>query len=486
MELQIYNSLHKKLETFKPLEEGKVKMYVCGPTVYNFLHVGNFRGPVVFNLVRNWLEHLGYQVSYALNFTDVDDKIITRANEEGVAPEKLAEKYILEYRKDFLSLGLRPHDHNPTVTESMPEIIQMISSLIEKKNAYAVSGDVNFSIQNFAGYGKLSGRKPDDMLQGVRIDADQKKQNPLDFALWKAAKPGEPAWPSPWGPGRPGWHIECSAMIQKLFGERIDIHGGGLDLLFPHHENEIAQSEACSGKHFVNYWMHNNMLNFGGQKMSKSLGNFVTMRDFLTKYNSEIYKWMILSVHYRSVADFSDEAVDRAVTGLAKIYSSLALAESYVGLATAGSQASDASFDQLTAEAWGKVQEALNKDFGTPEVFAQIFEVTRAFNGQVKRLPKPPAASLAKAQSYLTFMKKLGKLLSLFEQPAAEFLLKLDDMLLEKMNLERSKIQKLVQQRAEAREQKDFTKSDQIRDELLALGISVMDTAQGALWEVTK
>jgi cysteinyl-tRNA synthetase len=364
----------------------------------------------------------------------------------------------------------------------MSEIVAMIATLIEKKYAYAGHGDVNFSIQNFADYGKLSGRKPEDMLQGVRIDADQKKQNPLDFALWKAAKAGEPAWPSPWGPGRPGWHIECSAMIQKLFGERIDIHGGGLDLLFPHHENEIAQSEACSGKHFVNYWMHNNMLNFGGQKMSKSLGNFVTMRDFLTKYNAEIYKWMILSVHYRSVADFSDEAVDRAVTGLAKIYSSLAVAEGYAGQA----QLSDSNFDELTSQAWSKVEEALCKDFGTPEVFAQIFEVTRAFNGQVKRLPKPPAVSLAKAKSYLTFMKKIGQVLSLFEEPAAEFLVQLDDMLLEKMNLKRSEIQDLVIQRALAREQKDFAKSDQIRDQLLAMGISVKDTAQGALWEVTK
>lgn len=482
MELHIYNSLHKKLEVFIPLEPGKVKMYVCGPTVYNYLHVGNFRGPVVFNMVRNWLEYLGYQVSYALNFTDVDDKIIARALEEGVSPEQLAQKYIHEYRTDFLSLGLRPHDFNPTVTESMSEIIQMIQTLVEKKKAYSVNGDVNFSIQSFAEYGSLSGRKPEDMLQGVRIEADQKKLNPLDFALWKSAKAGEPSWPSPWGPGRPGWHIECSAMIQKLFGERIDIHGGGLDLLFPHHENEIAQSEACSGQHFVNYWMHNNMLNFGGQKMSKSLGNFVTMRDFLKKYHAEIYKWMILSVHYRSVADFSDEAVDRAIQGLAKIYSSLALAQDY---ASQGADL-DPTFEEITAQAWKKIEESFCKDFATPEIFAQIFEVTRAFNGQVKRLAKPPAASYAKARSYQKFIKKVGQLLCLFEEPASQFLRQMDDLLLEKMNLNRSEIQKLVDARAQARELKDFQKSDQIRDQLLKMGVSVMDTAQGALWEVTK
>ena len=273
MSLKIYNSQSKQLEEFKPIDPKHVKMYVCGPTVYNFLHVGNFRGVVVFNMVRNWLESLGYKVTYALNFTDVDDKIINRANELGMTPSELSEKYIAEYKKDFAAIGLRPHDMNPKVTEHMDDILNMVTTLIDKKAAYEAQGDVLYSIESFKDYGKLSGRHTEDLLAGARVEVDEKKRNPMDFALWKAAKPGEISWPSPWGPGRPGWHIECSAMIKNIFGEQIDIHGGGMDLIFPHHENEIAQSEGCTGKHFVKYWMHNNMLNFGGQKMSKSLGN---------------------------------------------------------------------------------------------------------------------------------------------------------------------------------------------------------------------
>ncbi|MFP5519810.1 MAG: cysteine--tRNA ligase [Bdellovibrionia bacterium] len=482
-QIQIYNSLTKKLENFEPIVPGEVKMYVCGPTVYNYLHVGNFRGPVVFNMVRNWFEHSGFKVTYALNFTDVDDKIINRAQEEGVSAAEISERYIAEYKKDFASLGLRPHDHNPKVTECMPEILDMVGDLISKKKAYAVGGDVNFSISSFADYGKLSGRNPDDMLTGVRIDPSEKKQNPLDFALWKGAKAGEPAWPSPWGPGRPGWHIECSAMIHKLFGDSIDIHGGGLDLLFPHHENEIAQSEGCSGKTFVKYWMHNNLLNFGGQKMSKSLGNFVTMRDFLERYNAEIYKWMILSVHYRSVSDFSDEAIERAVAGLAKIYSALAVAEA-VGFSAETPE--DQNLKKASDEAWGKITVAMDKDFNTPEVFASLFEMTRLFNSQVKRGIKVSPALQGKAKVYAQFVQKIGVLISMFQEAPAAFLIKLDDMLLERLKLSRSQVDAVVAERAQARIAKDFKRSDELRDQLLAMGISVMDTSEGSLWEVTK
>ncbi|MGZ3747955.1 MAG: cysteine--tRNA ligase [Pseudobdellovibrionaceae bacterium] len=485
--LRIHNTESRKLENFEPLEKGKVKIYVCGPTVYNFLHVGNFRGVVFFNLVRNWLENLGYQVEYALNFTDVDDKIIESANKLGVKAEELAEQYIAEYKKDFTLLGLRPHDHNPKVTESMDEIRSIVGQLIENKKAYVADGDVLYSIESFPSYGKLSGRQVEDLKAGARIEIDEKKKSPLDFALWKGAKPGEPAWPSPWGPGRPGWHIECSAMIEKIFGDQIDIHGGGADLIFPHHENEIAQSEGCSGKHFVKYWMHWNMLNFGNQKMSKSLGNFVTMREFLQKYNSEIYKWMILSVHYRSPSDFSDEAVDRAVSNLARIYSALAAAESLLAGQSAGqSVAGDVGFEKLTAEAWEKVTAALNDDFGTPNVMAALFEVVRSFNTQVKRGMKANAAVLGKAQSFVTFVRKLGRLMAMFEEPASEFLLKLDNMLLERMKLQRAEVEQLVAERAQARANKDFAKSDEYRKKLTDLGISVSDTPEGSFWEVTK
>lgn len=483
MSLKIYNSESKKLEEFVPVDPGQVKMYVCGPTVYNFLHVGNFRGVVFFNLVRNWLENQGYRVSYALNFTDVDDKIINRANEMGISPQELAEKYIAEYKKDFAALGLRPHDHNPKVTENMDEIISMVKTLMENKKAYEVQGDVMYSIKSFDGYGKLSGRHPDELQAGARVDVDEKKQNPLDFALWKSAKPGEVSWNSPWGHGRPGWHIECSAMIHKIFGDQIDIHGGGSDLIFPHHENEIAQSEGCTGKHFVKYWMHTNMLNFGGQKMSKSLGNIVTMREFLESNSAELYKWMMLSVHYRTMSDFSDAALERSISGLARVYSALALAESYL---SPDVTSLDQGFEKIVTEAWNKIEAALNNDFGTPEAFATLFEVVRQFNNQVRRGMKANPAIQGKALSLQNFVKKFGAMMSLFQEPAHDFLIKLDDLLLKKMNIERKHVDALVAERAQARAAKDFAKSDELRGELTALGISVSDTPEGSFWEVTK
>lgn len=484
MSLKIYNSQSRQLEEFKPLKEGEVKMYVCGPTVYNFLHVGNFRGVVIFNLVRNWLESLGYKVQYALNFTDVDDKIINRAEELKVSPRELSEKYIEEYKKDFASLGLRPHDYNPKVTEHMDEIISMVQTLIDNKKAYEVKGDVMYSIAAFKEYGKLSGRNPDELLAGARVEIDEKKQSPLDFALWKSSHyEGELAWPSPWGPGRPGWHIECSAMVHKIFGDQIDIHGGGMDLIFPHHENEIAQSEGCSGKHFVKYWMHNNMINFGGQKMSKSLGNTVTMRQFLEVNSAELYKWMILSVHYRSASDFSDEGLHRSVASLARIYSALAMAESYL---TPEVTEVEPGFAKVTEEAWSKIESALNDDFGTPQANAVVFEVVRQFNSQVRRGLKANPTLCGKALAFQQFIRRYGKLMSLFQEPAQEFLTQLDDQLLVKLHVSRADVDAIVQERTQARADKDFAKSDELRDKLNAMGIAISDTAQGTIWEVSK
>lgn len=485
MSLKIHNSLSKKLEEFIPLDPKHVKMYVCGPTVYNFLHVGNFRGVVVFNLVRNWLEYLGYSVSYALNFTDVDDKIIHRAQELGMTPGELSEKYIAEYKKDFSTLKLRPHDFNPKVTETMSEITEMVQSLIKNGKAYETHGDVMYSIESFSEYGKLSGRHTEELQAGARVDVDDKKRSPLDFALWKAAKPGEISWPSPWGPGRPGWHIECSAMIQKIYGEQIDIHGGGMDLIFPHHENEIAQSEGCSGKHFVKYWMHNNMLNFGGQKMSKSLGNIVTLREFLETNSAEVYKWMILSVHYRTMSDFSDAAIDRAVSGLARVYSAMALADSYL-MGDSSEILPEPSFQKVADEAWSKIEAALNDDFGTPEAFAVLFEVVRQFNSQLRRGLKVSPVLQGKAKVFMSLVRKFGSLMSLFQEPAQDFLIQLDDLLLKKMNLQRSEIDALVAERSQARLSKDFAKSDELRGKLNAMGIAVSDTTEGSFWEVAK
>lgn len=488
--LKIYNTLSKTLEEFKPIKPGQVTIYVCGPTVYDYLHVGNFRGPVFFNLVRNWLEHLGYKVEYALNFTDVDDKIIKRALAEKKPSSEVSEFYIAEYTKDFLSLGLRKHDHNPKVTDHMPQIISMISQLIENKKAYATVGnsdhhDVNFSIADFKDYGKLSGRKPEELQAGVRIEIDEKKKSPLDFALWKAAKPDEVSWPSPWGPGRPGWHIECSAMIQSLFGNQIDIHGGGLDLMFPHHENEIAQTEGCTNENFVKYWMHWNMIQFDGAKMSKSVGNIISLRDFLKEQHPEIYKWMMLSVHYRSLADFSQDSVDRAISGLARVYSSLALAETV--LATCVSETVlDAKFKSEVDEAWKKITDALNDDFGSPAAVAVVFDMVRGFNAKHKRAMKTLPQTKSHCLQFIEFIKKFGQLLSLFQQPAHDFLTALDDQLLMKSGFKRNNIDSIVTERAVARALKDFAKSDELRKKLTEMNVAVSDLPAGSFWEVVK
>lgn len=491
MSLVIYNSQTRTKEKFEPLQPPQVKMYVCGPTVYDLLHVGNFRGPIFFNLVRNWLEHLGYQVKFVFNFTDVDDKIINRANEEKAPAQEVAEKYIREFLADYQRLGLRKHDLNPKVTETMKEIIEMISELIEKQKAYVAGQDVNYSIPSFSEYGKLSNRNTDDMLTGVRIDPSEKKHSPLDFALWKNAKPGEPSWPSPWGEGRPGWHIECSAMIRKHLGDTIDIHGGGMDLIFPHHENEIAQSEGCTGKPFVRYWMHNNMINFGGAKMSKSLGNIRTARSFMDQYSPEVFKFLILSSHYRSVSDLSDESVHHAIAGLARIYSALALAELMLG--PASNDGAGALIAPLTPTEkdqyqtlWKRIEVAMNDDFNTAEVMAVLFEQVRALNAVAKRGMKPNAKAIGQARILKALAAKMGSMMSLFQQPPMGFLRELDDLLLQKMNLRRADVDAKVQERAQARAAKNFAESDRLRAELTAMGISVSDTPEGSDWEVTK
>lgn len=483
MSLVLYNTQSRKKETFEPLEKGHVRMYCCGPTVYGLLHVGNFRGAIVYNLVRNWLEELGYKVTFVYNYTDVDDKIIDLAKKEGVESSVIAERYIHEFQTDFARLGLRKHTHNPRVTEHMESIRDIVTKLIENKKAYVTNGEVLYSIKSFDGYGKLSNRNPDELKVGVRIEVDSKKQDPLDFTLWKPSKAGEPSWPSPWGAGRPGWHIECSAMAKSLLGEQIDIHGGGMDLIFPHHENEIAQSEGCTGKHFVKYWIHNNMINFSGAKMSKSLGNIMTARAFMDQYNPEIFKMMVLSVHYRSISDFGETAIDHAVHGLARIYSALAVAESYL---KGQKVAADPSFQKITDEAWTKITEALNDDFNTPEAFARIFEVIRAFNGQVKRGLKENPAILGKCQVLKDFVARFGKLTALFQEDPQQFLITLDNMLLEQKQLARKDVDQIVAERAQARANKDFAKSDELRKKLTELGISVADTASGSEWEVTK
>lgn len=486
MELKVYNSQTQKKEVFEPLEPGKVKMYCCGPTVYDYLHVGNFRGAVFYNFVFNRLKQLGYDVTYAYNFTDVDDKILKRANDENTTAKEISERYIEEFWKDFNALNLSPHTHNPKVTEHMQDIISLIEGIISQDRAYVVDGEVFYSIENFADYGKLSHRKPEDMQSGARIEVDPKKRNPLDFTLWKPAKPGEQAWPSPWGDGRPGWHIECSAMTRALLGEQIDIHGGGMDLIFPHHENEIAQSEGCSNKHYVKYWMHNNMFTFGGAKMSKSLGNIRTMRSFLERYNGEIFKYLVLSVHYRSEADFTDVTIRNAIAALGRIYSALNKAEEYAN----GDLKLKTPETQKMAEQIEKAQNSIegffNDDFSTPQAMAQVFDTIRLFNQLLPAGAKKKGPSGAIAQMFLNFMKSFGKPLALFQETPADYLRTLDDMLLEQKGLNRSDVDQKVTQRIEARNSKNYEESDRLRDELNRLGIAIRDTADGTLWEVRK
>lgn len=489
MSLKIYNTLTKIKEEFKPRDPKKVTLYVCGPTVYNFLHVGNFRGPVFFNLVRQWLEKKGFPVTYALNFTDIDDKILARADAEKVTVSEISEKYIAEYKTDFESLGLRVHDLNPKVTEYLESIEKMIQVLIENKKAYEVSGDVYFQVDQSKDYGKLSGRNVEDLIAGTRIEIQESKKAPADFALWKKAKPNEASWPSQWGKGRPGWHIECSAMIEKIFDGTVDIHGGGLDLVFPHHENELAQSEAAQpNKKFVGTWMHVNMLNFGGQKMSKSVGNIVSLREFASLYPSELYKWLILSSHYRSVLDFGDQSIERAISSLARIYSSLALATRFLSesVVVTDLDLKLAKQDLNLSGATLKVDQSLDDDFNTPEVWAQVFDLVRTLNTRLKYGAKVTVQTKALAQVFVNWVKDVGLLMSLFQQPPAQFLIDLDDLLLKKKDLLRADVDQIVKDRAQARSSKDFAKSDELRKKLETLEISVMDLPTGSYWEVKK
>ncbi len=486
MSIQIYNSLTQKKEEFVPLTPGVVKMYLCGPTVYGLLHIGNFRGPIFFNLVRSWLERSKYDVNFVYNYTDVDDRIIDKAIAEKTQASVISERYIEEFKKDFVALGLRAHDSNPKVTDSMPAIVEMIGALVKKGAAYVVEGEVLFSVRKFPEYGKLSHRNIDDLKEAAKSEMNQKKADPLDFALWKPAKPDEPKWPSPWGEGKPGWHIECSAMIQELLGDSIDIHGGGMDLLFPHHENEIAQSEACSGKAFVKYWMHNNMINFGDRKMSKSLGNIKTTREFLKEYNAEILKFMMLSVHYRSVSDFSESGIGNAISGLARIYSAMALAHHLHSSSdiVPGNVLPD--FDKAMTAEMEQIKKALDDDFNTPEVMAAIFKLVRSFNTIFRYGMKVTPEVRATCLSFEAWMRDKGEMLALFQEDAGHYLHILDDMLLQKKNLERSAVDKLVEERASARRNKDFKKGDEVRAQLTALGIKVFDLGDTSKWEVEK
>lgn len=483
MALSLYNTLSKEKEPFKPLEPGKVKLYLCGPTVYDLLHIGNFRGAIFFNLLRNWLEKSGYNVTFVYNYTDVDDKIIKRAQDEGVESRVVSERFIQEFEKDFGRLGLRKHDHNPKVTDYIPQIVEFVQKLIDNEKAYEVEGEVFYSIDSFGDYGKLSGKKIDELEAGQRVDIDKRKHNPHDFVLWKPSKAGEPAWESPWGKGRPGWHIECSAMIQSLLGETIDIHGGGIDLIFPHHENEIAQGEGATGCRYCNYWVHNNFINIKDQKMSKSLGNVIRAREFMDKYHPEVLKYLMLTSHYRAMMSLSEDKILQAVSGLTRVYHTLKLAEELEALPHDGGKVLG-ELDQKMTQADQKITEALNDDFNTVELFGNLFDVVRSFNGLNLGAKKKNADTKATAHAFRSWILEWGSLMSLFQERSEEILKQLNDMLIREKGVDRDQVNRLIDERAQARAEKNWGRADEIKEELNRLGIDFQDTPQGTTWTV--
>ena len=461
--MRIYNTLTRKKEEFVPIEEGKVKMYVCGPTVYNYFHIGNARPFVVFDTMRKYLEYRGYKVKFVQNFTDVDDKIINRAKEEGISAGEVSEKYSAEYYKDAAALNVKKASVHPKVTETMNDIIKFVEELIEKGYAYESDGDVYYRTRKFEGYGKLSGKNIDDLIAGARIAVGEKKEDPLDFALWKARKEdSEIAWESPWGMGRPGWHIECSAMSRKFLGNTIDIHCGGEDLQFPHHENEIAQSEAHNGCEFAHYWMHNGYINIDGQKMSKSLGNFKTVRDLLENYDGEVLRFLILSGHYRGPIDFNPEILTQSQNGLKRMRNAKSnlkhLIASGSGAMTDEEKTKLESYDQYR----DKFIAAMDDDLNTADAISAVFELITAINTAVAG-----GASKEFAQKSMDTLMELSTVLGLLQQEVEETV-EIDD-----------ELQALIDERQQARKEKNFARADEIRDMLKAQGITLKDTPQG-------
>ena len=459
--MKIFNTLTREKEEFVPIEPGKVRMYACGPTVYNYIHIGNARPICVFDTLRRYLEYRGYDVTFVQNFTDIDDKLINKANEEGITVSEVAERYIGEYMTDTKGLGIRPADIHPRATENIDTIINMVKTLEEKGFAYERDGSVYFRSRRFEEYGKLSHQPLEELEAGARIDVSDKKEDPLDFVLWKAAKPGEPSWLSPWGEGRPGWHIECSAMIRRHLGETIDIHCGGQDLIFPHHENEIAQSECCTGAEYVHYWMHNGYINVDNRKMSKSLGNFFTVREVAEKFGYEPIKFMMLQAHYRSPINYSLEVIEQCRAALERLHNcrdSLDFA-----LESALGQGDWHAFREKMDARAAQFAEAMDDDLNTADGIAALFEMARDINTYIAQ-PQPKEAV---AYAVKRFDELCGVLGLLYNRASKD----LD-----------SEVEALIAERQAARKAKDFARADAIRDQLAGMGILLKDTPQGVQW----
>lgn len=466
--MKLYNTMSKRKEEFVPVEEGKVKMYVCGPTVYNFIHIGNARPMIVFDTVRRYFEYKGYDVNYVSNFTDVDDKIIKKANEEGVSADEISARYIAECKKDMEGMNIKPATTHPLATQEIDGMLAMIGTLIEKGYAYEKNGTVYFRTRQFPDYGKLSHKNLDDLRSGNRsllVSGEDEKEDPLDFVLWKPKKEGEPAWESPWSEGRPGWHIECSVMSKKYLGEQIDIHAGGEDLVFPHHENEIAQSEAANGKEFSKYWMHNAFLNIDNHKMSKSLGNFRTVREISEQYDLQILRFFMLSAHYRSPLNFSGELMEASKSGLERIVNA---ADNLKYLSK------NAKIESMTAEEKENLNQtaqfvtafesAMEDDFNTADAIAAVFDLVKFANTTADA-----QGSKEYAKSLYELLVKLTDVLGLIVEKKEEIL--------------DTEIEALIAERQAARKEKNFARADEIRDELAAKGIVLLDTREGVKWK---
>lgn len=483
MAQRLFNTLSNRKEELVPIEEGKIGMYVCGPTVYDMSHLGHARVYVAFDTIARWLEAAGYEVELVRNYTDVDDKIIRRAEELGQPAREVSERYIAEFQRDMEALNVRPAQVEPKVTEHMDEIVAMIARLVEMGAAYEAAGDVYFAVRAFPGYGKLSRRNLDDLLSGARVEPGEKKRDPLDFALWKAAKPGEPAWESPWGKGRPGWHIECSAMSARYLGKTFDIHGGGKDLVFPHHENEIAQSEAAHHAPFARYWMHNGFVTIQAEKMAKSLGNFVTIRDLLGRYDGEALRYFLLSTHYRSPIDFSPEGIDAAQARLAYVYETLRRVEEKLeGFEPRGGEV---LFPEVAEAFWGRFREAMEDDFNTAAALAAVGEAFPVMNELIER---PKTKDRAKVRETLARLhegvRRAGEVLGVFLQPPASWLLRHRERLCEQRGIDAAAVEAQIEARTRARAEKDWAEADRIRDELAKQGVEIMDSPKGTTWRV--
>ncbi len=460
--MKIFNTLTMQKEEFKPLEENKVKIYACGPTVYNYFHLGNARPFIIFDTLRRYFEYRGYDVKFVQNFTDIDDKMIKRANEEGITVRELADRFIKEYYTDAKGLGVKEADVHPRATDVIPQIIKMCETLIEKGYAYEKNGDVYFETKKFKPYGKLSHQPLEDLEAGARINVNEDKKDPMDFAIWKAKKEGEPFWTSPWGEGRPGWHIECSAMVNEYLGETIDIHCGGKDLSFPHHENEIAQSEAANGAPFANYWMHNGYINIDNRKMSKSLGNFFTVRDLAEKFPYDVLRFFMLSAHYRSPINFSDELLEQAKTGLGRIVTCMKNLE-FLSDKVADEAITEAEQETLNSFR-DKFITAMDDDLNTAEAIGIIFELVREINTKTKENATKGYVEAAKA-----VLTELTGVLNIAREE-------------ESSDVDVALIEEKIAERTAAKKEKNFARADEIRAELLSMGIVIEDTREGVKW----